>query len=110
MARGAEELYLGIDLGGTKIAVSLWSGASGQGSCRKLGRAYWETLPGGPEPNLRRMLEEGSGLLASAARKKGGKAGLKAVGVSGGGPSRRRWHTLPGSPNSRIRRRALPER
>ena len=86
MARGAEELYLGIDLGGTKIAVSLWSGASGKGSCRKLGRAYWETLPGGPEPNLRRMLEEGSGLLAAAARKKGGKAGLKAVGVSGGGP------------------------
>jgi glucokinase len=64
---------LAIDLGGTKIAVSVWT-AEGQ---RLAGRRF-ETIPGPPEPNLARLISLGRELLAGAVP--------RAVGVSGGGP------------------------
>jgi len=52
---------LGVDLGGTKIAVSVWT-ADG----RRLSRRRFETIPGPPEPNLERIALVGRELLGGA--------------------------------------------
>lgn len=88
------KLYIGVDLGGTKIAVSLWadpgpggsdpSDASDPSGPLLLDACRWETLPAGPTVNLDRIVGEARRLLASPAA--GGRGTLAAVGISGGGP------------------------
>jgi glucokinase len=73
--------YLAMDLGGTKISVSLWD--DGPGGPRKAGGARWATLPGGPEDNIDRMVSEARALLGGAD---GGSRRLDGIGISGGGP------------------------
>ena len=75
--------YLGVDLGGTKMAVSLWAEEPGKDPVR-LGGTRWQSLDGGPAPNLDRMVGEAKRLLDDATR--GGAGKLAAVGISGGGP------------------------
>jgi glucokinase len=69
----SEPRVLGIDLGGTKIAVSAFTPAG-----QRLDRRQFETLRGPPEGNLARIVELGRELLAGTAP--------LAIGVSGGGP------------------------
>src|SRR5262245_25455232 len=64
---------LGVDLGGTKIAVSVWA-ADG----RRQATERFATLPGGPAPNLARISEVGRRLLDGRRP--------SSAGVSGGGP------------------------
>ena len=65
-------LKLGVDLGGTKTAVSLWT-AGGE----KLESRRFQTLSGGPRPNIERIAQLGRELLL-------GRQPVS-VGVSGGG-------------------------
>jgi glucokinase len=78
MSESTDRLYLGVDLGGTKIAVSLWSDGGATGAARKLGAERWETIAGGPASNLDRVVATGE-RLAGGAR-------LTSIGISGGGP------------------------
>ncbi|MBI4602324.1 MAG: ROK family protein [Planctomycetes bacterium] len=76
--------YLGVDLGGTKVSVSLWSESPG-GAPARAGVERWETLPGGPGPNVERIAAAAGRLLGAAGT--GGKAPQPAaIGISGGGP------------------------
>lgn len=81
-AGGVVDRYLGVDLGGSKIAVSLWevagaaSGAEAEPLLRE--KVRWDTLPGGPEANLDRILSAGARMLQGRE--------ARAVGISGGGP------------------------
>jgi glucokinase len=75
-----DSLYLGVDLGGTKIAVGLWAGRG-----ELLGKERWETLPE-PRPNLERAVEAARALLERAGKTGEPARSLAAVGVSGGGP------------------------
>jgi glucokinase len=85
--RGATRLYLGVDLGGTKISVRLWKEVLDRTieEPRLEGSqpVVWRTLPGGPDPNIEKMLDAAKSLLAAPAFR-GGR--LAAIGVSGGGP------------------------
>lgn len=77
-----DSLYLGIDLGGTKMSVSLWE-ETGLEAPRRLGESIrWGTFPGGPARNLDQMVDASRDLLAREGR--GRRAG--AIGISGGGP------------------------
>jgi len=87
--------YLGVDLGGTKIAVSLWA-EQGAG-VERVGKEAWETLGGGPEPNLERVVGAAWRLLA--ARGGGGQPRLEAIGISGGGPLDPETGTILSVPN-----------
>ena len=78
------DLYLGIDLGGTKTAVSLWHLASRAEPPVRLDRKQWATLGGGPAPNIDRMVQEARRLLDQHRSRSGSK--LVRIGVSGGGP------------------------
>jgi glucokinase len=69
-----DRLYLGVDLGGTKIALALWSEGK-----ERLGGERWGTLPD-PDSNIERIIDGARRLLRSS----GGL--LEAIGVSGGGP------------------------
>jgi glucokinase len=69
----SEPRVLGIDLGGTKVAVSAWTPDG-----RRLSTEKFATLPGGPAPNVARIAALARELLA-------GRPAL-AVGVSCGGP------------------------
>jgi len=64
---------LGVDLGGTKISVSLWTP-----DARRLARRTFDTIPGSAGPNLDMIIQLGRELLE-------GKKPI-AVGVSAGGP------------------------
>jgi glucokinase len=77
---------LGIDLGGTKIAVCTFTPDG-----RRLDRRQFQTLRGPPEGNLARIVELGRELLA-------GMAPL-AIGVSGGGPLDPRRGVIISIPN-----------
>jgi glucokinase len=77
-------LYLGVDLGGTKIAVSLWREAPG-GAVERIARAAWATDPGGPGPSLERIAAEAGSMLSAGAAGRAGRR-LAAIGISGGGP------------------------
>jgi len=68
-----DAMVLGVDLGGTKTAVSVWAPEG-----RRLATRRFPTIPGGPDPNLARISELGRELL--------GGARPSAIGVSGGGP------------------------
>jgi glucokinase len=82
MERDEGDLYLGVDLGSTKTAVSLWR-ARGQGDAvERIGSVRWETLPEGPDANIERIVEAGRSLIEERA---GGES-PRAIGVSGGGP------------------------
>src|SRR5688572_5076618 len=69
--------YLAVDLGGTKISVSLWEDGA-EGPLRR-GKARWATLPEGSEANIDRVVAEAGALLGAGGR-------LDAIGISGGGP------------------------
>ena len=75
-------LVLGVDVGGTKMAVSLWARPSA-GDPTRLGRTEWATDPGGPAPTFDRIEREVAALLA---RNDATTRDLTAIGVSGGGP------------------------
>lgn len=87
-------LYLGIDLGGTKISVSLWRSPEARGPAERLGVERWATLPGGPERNLdamitvgrRLLLGPGPGAKGAEEARSGGAPVLEGIGISGGGP------------------------
>lgn len=64
---------LGIDLGGTKISVSLWTSDG-----RRLESRGFPTIQGPPEPNLAKIV--------STARELLGGERPRAIGLSGGGP------------------------
>ncbi|MEM7234143.1 MAG: ROK family protein [Planctomycetota bacterium] len=70
--RSSRTGVLGVDIGGTKMAVSLWS------DDRRIDKTRWETLPG-VEANLARIVREGRRLV----EEHGGP--LARVGVSAGG-------------------------
>ena len=72
--------YLGVDLGGTKTAVSLW--AEGPSGPVRLGGSRWPTSRDGPGPNLDRIVDEARRLALEG----GGSAPVAAIGISGGGP------------------------
>jgi glucokinase len=79
--------YIGVDLGGTKIAVSIWEEVldhPDKASVEKLDSVRWPTLGDGPAPNLEKIVKEARGLLERADRRVPGD--LAAVGISGGGP------------------------
>ncbi len=67
------ERIVGVDLGGTKIAVSAWTPEG-----RRIDARRFATLPGGPDPNVER--------IAAIARDMLGGERPRAIGVSGGGP------------------------
>jgi glucokinase len=75
--------YLGVDLGGTKIAVSLWAEGPGR-EPELVERSQWPTLAGGAQPNLEEIVARARRLRAAASREEAG--GLAAIGISGGGP------------------------
>ena len=75
-ARG--ELLLGVDLGSTKVGIGLWRETAA--GCERLGGDTWQTLPGGPEPNLERLVK------AAHSRLEESGGSLRAIGVSAGGP------------------------
>jgi glucokinase len=64
---------LGVDLGSSKIAVSLWSPEG-----RRLDWRRFDTLAGGPAPNLAEIVRRSQELTKGAA--------VAAVGISAGGP------------------------
>ena len=71
--------YLAVDLGGTKISVSLWEeGSSGP---VRTGSSRWATLPEGPAANIDRVVAEAGALLGSDPSVR-----IDAIGISGGGP------------------------
>ena len=70
---GPDKLVLGVDIGGTKMAVSLWTAAG-----ERLDRETFPTLPGDPEPNIVAIEAAGRRLL--------GERSLGLIGVSAGGP------------------------
>jgi glucokinase len=72
MARNRQGLILGVDIGSSKIAVSLWADGRRQQSER------FRTLDGGPAPNLARVVE--------LARELAGEESIERIGISGGGP------------------------
>lgn len=82
LAAGGDR-WLGVDLGGTKIAVSLWEEEPAGSGARRLEASRWETLPDGPDANIERMVSEARRMLGSHL---GGRGRLAGVGVSGGGP------------------------
>ncbi len=84
MSATKRKLYLGVDLGGTKIAVSLWADRGGAGGVEKLGVERWETFPGGPEPSVTRIVEVSTRLFVAAQSR--GEGCVGAIGISGGGP------------------------
>jgi glucokinase len=69
----ADPRVLGVDLGGTKTAVSVWTPDG-----TRLASRRFSTIPGPPEPNLERIEALGRELL--------GGARPASIGVSGGGP------------------------
>ncbi|MBI4584205.1 MAG: ROK family protein [Planctomycetes bacterium] len=83
----AEKLILGVDIGSTKIALSLWT-AEG----KKLEARRFPTLPGGLKENLGQIVALGRELAA-------GKR-LFSIGVSGGGPVDPRRGVILDIPNS----------
>lgn len=82
MAPNASRLHAGVDLGGTKIAVSLWKEAGEEAPCLLGEPERWETLPGGPRRNLDLMVGAAERLLA----RHGEGRSLSSIGISGGGP------------------------
>ena len=84
-------VFLGVDLGGTKVAVSLWSGAG-----KRLGSVRWPTSEE-VQPNLERVAGEAERLIHAT----GAPVELAAIGVSGGGPvdpERGVIHSVPNLP------------
>ncbi len=82
MLSPGSRLYLAVDLGGTKMAVSLWRDL-GDDVPLQLGETErWSTLSDGPGRNIELMVEASEKLLRSHA----GGARPTAIGVSGGGP------------------------
>lgn len=74
MAQGNEtDRVIGVDIGGTKMAVSLWSGEA-----KRLERCEFPTDPSGPDPNIASLIREARVLL--------GRDPVRAIGVSVGGP------------------------
>jgi len=71
--------YLAVDLGGTKISVSLWE--DGPAGPARTGSSRWATLPDGPGPNIDRIVAEANGLFGAD-----GRGRPDAIGISGGGP------------------------
>jgi glucokinase len=91
------KLYVGVDLGGTKIAVSLWGERAGGAGPEALGKCRWETLREGPGPNLDRIVSEARRLVRTARAR--GAGSLAAIGVSGGGPLDPETGTILSIPN-----------
>ncbi len=94
-----ETVYLGIDHGSTKTAVSLWSRADGGRPVRVAQAAPWTSAGLMPETALPRMFECARTLLRDS-RADGGGAELAAIGVSAGGPVDVETGTLLSVPNS----------
>ena len=88
--------YLGVDLGGTKTAVTLWRHSQdvAQDVPLLLAKRLWSTLPDGPNANIARIVSEGQSLLSSADA-----VDLAAVGISGGGPVEAASGTIRFIPN-----------
>lgn len=86
----SEKPLLGVDLGGTKVAIAVWS-LGGD----RLASARWETLPS-PRENFRRIEQEGKRLLRSVEP---GGGTPQVVGVSAGGPVDPDRGTLEQVPN-----------
>jgi glucokinase len=90
----SENWFLGVDLGGTKMAVSLWAEDSNHKTVIKKGVMRWPTTSDGPESNLEQIAQGAEKLLdaARAAPREGAGEGaaveghLVSVGISGGGP------------------------
>ena len=68
---------VGVDLGGTKTAVSLWSLSDREPA--RIGRVEWQTERGEPEVTIDRMAREAEALLTANG------AEPRAVGISAGG-------------------------
>ncbi|HVR76444.1 MAG TPA: ROK family protein [Planctomycetota bacterium] len=80
--------YLGVDLGGTKIAVSLWAEDAAR-HVTKVHAERWETLGGGPSPNIERICAAAARLTSMREAPGGrsrGKTRIESIGISGGGP------------------------
>jgi glucokinase len=71
--------YLAVDLGGTKISVSLWE--EGPSGPVRTGKSRWATLPDGPGANIDRMVAETEALIGPDRSIR-----FDAIGISGGGP------------------------
>ena len=78
------DLYLGIDLGSTKTAASVWRHESPAAFPRRLARKEWPTPTDGPRPALDLMAREGRRLVDQVRAHEAGA--IVAIGVSGGGP------------------------
>ena len=88
----SRNLYLGVDVGGTKTAVVLSAEPP-----RLLGRVQFATEPDrGPQPALDRILEAGHKLLAESGES---RASLTGVGVSCGSPLDRLRGIVQAPPN-----------
>ncbi|MBN1418856.1 MAG: ROK family protein [Planctomycetes bacterium] len=84
----AGERILGVDIGGTKIGLSVWSHAGERLACQR-----FPTDPSSADPNVRRIIERGRALLEGRAP--------AAIGVSAGGPVDLETGTLLEPPNLR---------
>lgn len=84
----ADERILGVDIGGTKIGLSVWSPAG-----ERLASERFPTDPSSADPNVRRVIERGRALL--------GGLPPAAIGVSAGGPVDLETGTLLEPPNLR---------
>ena len=76
--------YLGVDLGGTKTAVSLWTEPPGRDMFR-VERTSWATGENGPLPTIERITVEGAKMIATH-ESDGEAVRLAGIGISGGGP------------------------
>ena len=74
--------FLGVDLGSTKTAVSVWNAPEGDEAPSRIGTRRWPTPQEGPEVAIERMIEQGKALLGEV----GVGRELAGVGISGGGP------------------------
>lgn len=90
-------LYLGIDLGSTKTAVSIWRRDSPAATPRRVDRKEWPTPTEGPRPALERIAYEGQCLAGEVLSRETGA--LVAIGISGGGPVDPKEGTILSIPN-----------
>lgn len=90
-------LFLAIDLGGTKTAVSAWVvGADGEAP-ERLAKNRWDTLTHGPVANMELIVRQSRTLLAGLDRSAGDQ--LAAIGISAGGPVEAQKGTIRSIPN-----------
>ena len=90
-------IYLAVDLGATKTAVSVWQVDAGTDPAapQRVARKRWETLSHGPVPNLELIVRESRTLVAGLDD----PASVDAIGISAGGPVDSRTGTVLSIPN-----------